>query len=353
MPTIQERPRSGKPSRWRAMVRVKGHELRTRTFDRKTDATRWAAKLEAEVRDGERVSTRQEERSTVQDLVDRYRRDHLSALASAANRENHLVWWVARIGHRTLIEVRRPLLRDCLRALAAGETPSGRPASPATRRRYLATLRHAWNVVAIAEEWTSRNPFRGALTGADSEPRGRVRYLEDAERERLIDAAQAARDPRLFPLVLLALLTGARQGELLALRWRDLDLAGGRAILEDTKNGERRALTLAPAAVAALRALPRRLGNELVFPDRRGRATFPRESWERAVAAAALEDFRFHDLRHTFASYALSAGASLGELAHLMGHKTLAMVKRYAHLERHRAAAVAMAVGERVAGAAV
>lgn len=349
MPTIQARPRKNGPTRWRAMVRVNGHRLRTKTFDRKTDAVRWAAKVETEIRDGERVLTRKEERSTVEDLVDIYRRDHLVGLASARQRENHLQWWVARIGQRKLIELRRPLLRECLRALAAGETPSGRPVSPATRRRYMATLRHAWNVVAVAEEWTSRNPFRGVFTGADAEPRGRVRYLDDDERTRLLEEARAEDDPRLYGLVVLALTTGARQGELLALRWRDLDVAAGRAIVEHSKNGERRGLTLPPPAVAALRTLPRRLGSDQVFAGPNGRAIFPEHAWRCAVARAELADFRFHDLRHTFASYALSAGASLGELAHLMGHKTLAMVKRYAHLEQHRAAEVALAVGARIA----
>ena len=77
-----------------------------------------------------------------------------------------------------------------------------------------------------------------------------------------------------------------------------------------------------------------------MFANRKGRALFPRQAWEKAVETAGVSDFRFHDLRHTFASYALMSGATLAELMHLMGHRSPQMVQRYAHVADEHSGAV-------------
>lgn len=166
------------------------------------------------------------------------------------------------------------------------------------------------------------------------EPRGRVRFLDEDERHRLLTACQASRKRRLYPFVVLALCTGARRGELLGLRWYDVDLDRGVAIVHHSKNGDRRGLAITGLAAQVLEQWRtcRRTGCDLVFHNRHGKPTFPRHAWMEALAAAEVGDFRFHDLRHSFASYLAMSGATLAELAEAMGHKTLAMVKRYAHL---------------------
>jgi integrase len=130
------------------------------------------------------------------------------------------------------------------------------------------------------------------------------------------------------------------------------------ASLAVTKNGQPRPVALSTAAVAILRSLEaqREPSQVYVFPNpvaRRRHPFFPRDAWEMAAKAAELEDFRFHDLRHTFASYLLTEGASLVELAAALGHRSLAMVQRYAHLERPHAARLAEKVARRVQGAGV
>ena len=164
---------------------------------------------------------------------------------------------------------------------------------------------------------------------ARKEPRGRLRYLSDEERSRLLAACRASDDGRLYPLVVVALGTGARQGELLGLRCR--------ATLEHTKNGERRVLPLVPLEGPALDTLKeksavRGIEADDVFGSLRGLPTFPRNAWDQAIQESGVPDFHFHDLRHTFACYMAMSGATLAELAGAIGHKTLAMVKRYAHL---------------------
>src|SRR5215510_2145522 len=117
-------------------------------------------------------------------------------------------------------------------------------------------------------------------------------------------------------VVMLALATGARSGELLSLRWPDVDLKRGTLTFQETKNGERRAVPLTGQALALMgqHAKVRRIDTVLVFPDATGkRPVGIREAWEYAVKRAGISDFRFHDLRHTAASYLAMSGASLAE----------------------------------------
>ncbi len=147
-----------------------------------------------------------------------------------------------------------------------------------------------------------------------------------------------------------ALSTGARRGELLALRWPDVDWQRQVAVLHDTKNRERRALPITGHAFELLQELARvrRIDSDLIFAGPTGKATYPRAAWERALRAAQIDDFRFHDLRHSAASYLAMSGATLAEIAEVLGHKTLAMVKRYSHLTEAHTAGVVARMNERI-----
>ena len=166
------------------------------------------------------------------------------------------------------------------------------------------------------------------------EPRGRVRFLSDEERQRLLDACTTSKNKSLYTIVVLALATGGRQQELLTLRWKDIDFKRGTVTFHQTKNGERRALPLTGQALSLMRqhAKVRRLDTALVFLSTRTKRPRIRDGWEYAVKRAGIADFHFHDLRHSFASYLAMNGASLLEIAEALDHKSLAMVKRYAHL---------------------
>ena len=161
--------------------------------------------------------------------------------------------------------------------------------------------------------WVENNPL--AKVTKPKEPRGRVRFLDDDERERLLAACRESASPDLYPAVILALSTGARAQEVLGLRWPDVDLARRVATLHETKNGERRVLPLAGPALELLRerAKVRRLDTDLVFPGRarRNKPGEPpkppapvdlRAPFETALKRAGIADFRWHDLRHTAAS---------------------------------------------------
>ncbi len=135
---------------------------------------------------------------------------------------------------------------------------------------------------------------------------------------------------------MLALSTGARQAEIMGLRWKQIDLKAKTALLSDTKNNERRALPIVGDALALLnhRAKVRTIGDDRLFPAG-GRSKKPdavadlRAPWEAALKAAEIADFHWHDLRHTCASYMAMSGVSQIEMAKLLGHRTLAMTMRY------------------------
>ncbi|HEV3458245.1 MAG TPA: site-specific integrase [Thermoanaerobaculia bacterium] len=346
--SIQRRiGKNGKVS-WRVRIRMKGHPIQTETFDRKTDAAQWAESVRAAIREGRRFPTSEARRHTLAELIDRYRQEKLPDYDEGEQRQRaaKLAWWRARLGDRYLSDLTPAAISDARSSLAR-MGPGEKPAAPATQNRYLAVLRHALNIAKNEWGWLEDNSAKKVRP--KREPRGLVRYLSQEERERLLAACQESDDPRLYPIVLVALSTGARKSEVVRLRWRDIALDRRTAVLQKTKNGERRTLVLAGQVLDVLKemACVRQIGSDLVFVGRRGIAAFPRKPWDAAVQAAGLEDFRFHDLRHTFASYLAMSGATLPELCEALGHKTLAMVKRYAHLSEAHTSGVVKRMAEK------
>ena len=199
----------------------------------------------------------------------------------------------------------------------------------ATIRRYLAVLGHALNVAVKQWQWLYENPLRRVTK--PPEPRRRVRFLSDDERERLLQACRESRSPYLYAVVVLALSTGARKMELLGLVWCQVDFIRGAIHLEETKNGERRVLPITGYALDLMQqhASGRRVDTNLVFPGRTGlKPIYIRDAFEAAVQRAGISDFCFHDLRHSTASYLAMSGCSLDEIAEILGHKTLEVTRR-------------------------
>lgn len=353
MATITLREARDGSKSYRVEVRLKGAKPQRATFARLTDAKRWAQQTEAAIREGRHFGTVEAKRRTVAELIDRYTRDVLPTKKDGPHQARQLAWWRDRLGHLTLADCTPAVIAETRDALAREPIPSQakdpskagpeRLRSPSTIVRYLAALSHAFTMAVKEWGWIESNPV--AKVTKPKEPRGRVRFLDDAERDALLSACKASSSPDLYPAVVLALSTGARRQEVLGLRWGQIDFARRVATLHETKNGERRVLPLAGPALDLLRerAKIRRLDTDLVFPGRVDptKPTDLRAPFEAALKVAGIEDFRWHDLRHTAASWLAMNGASLAEIAEILGHKTLAMVKRYAHLsEAHTASVV-------------
>jgi integrase len=336
--TIEKRVNGTGELSYRVKVRRKGQPAQTQTFERLTDAKKWAHRAEAAALENRVSNVAEAKRHTLGELVERYCRDVLPSRrpGTRQNRVAQFKVWVHRLGAYALSDVTPAMLveaRDAM--LAEGRTGP-------TVNRYLAALSHVFTVAEKEWAWVESNPLRKVTKYKES--RGRLRYLSREEMARLLEACKASRARDLYPAVLLALSTGMRRAELLGLTWDRVDMKAGRITLEHTKNGERRMVPLQGEALAAVRELVRRLDTPLLFPSRR-HAHKPvdlRTHWETALRLAGIEDFKFHDLRHTAASYLAMSGADMLTIADVLGHKTLAMVKRYAHLsDQHKAAALA------------
>jgi integrase len=367
MASIEKRISAGGPS-FRVKVRLKGHPPQWATFERLTDAKRWAQQTEAAIREGRYFATTEAKRHTLAELLDRYLREVMPRKPkSAKDQTRQLQWWKAQLGSYSLADVTPSLLAEYRDKLAAGTLPDGRmsrdvvrdgkstaeqaePRSPSTVLRYMAALSHVFTIGVKEWGWLDSNPLLKVTK--PTAPRGRVRFLSDDERVALL--AECKAHPDLYLAVVLALSTGARQMEIMGLKWSQVDLSRNVITLYETKNGEIRALPLVHHAYELMqeRAKVRRIDTPLLFPARQ-RADKPldlRSPFEKALERAKIENFRWHDLRHSCASYLAMNGASLAEIAEVLGHKTLQMVKRYAHLSHAHTAKVVEHMNQRIFG---
>lgn len=156
----------------------------------------------------------------------------------------------------------------------------------------------------------------------------------DDELPKLLAACKQERRIPLFELVVFAISTGPRKGEALALRCCDVDLKRRIATINDTKNGEPRALYLDDNLCAMIRAMPsyKKGSKRLLFCTRAGKPLNIEHAWRKALKRAGIRNFRFHDLRHSFASYLAMKGNPLNAIGEALGHKDYKNTKRYAHL---------------------
>ena len=198
--------------------------------------------------------------------------------------------------------------------------------SPATVNRELECLKHMFTK-AIDWGYAKTNPVKGIKFL--KEPPGRLRYLKSEEVVALLNAC--ANHTR--PIVVTALHTGMRKGEILNLKWVDVDLRNRKITVINSKNNESRVIPINQTLHKELSNLFRNTNGEYVFPNREG---LPfghiQRSFSSALKRAKIEDFRFHDLRHTFGSYMVMQGVDLRTVQQVMGHKDIKMTMRYSHL---------------------
>ena len=353
MALIEKRMTDDGKISYRVRIRIKGSPQESATFARLTDAKKWVQSIESAIRENRHFKVTEAKRHTLSELIDRYCVNVLPNKKSAKTQFQQLNWWKTKIGSRPLSDITPSLIAEYRDELGREITIRGKPPSPATVVRYMAALSHAFTIAVKEWGWMEDSPMRKVTK--PREPRGRVRFLSDEERVRLLESCKESSSPYLYPVVVLALSTGMRSGEIMGLTWDNVDLNRGRAILHETKNGERRAVALKGHALELLKELGkvRRIDSNLLFPAKETKTTKPidlRKPWEAAVQKAELHDFRFHDLRHSAASYLAMNGASLAEIAEVLGHKTLQMVKRYAHLSEGHTARVVESMNQKIFG---
>lgn len=336
---------------WQARIRRRGAPTISRTFDLKVDAEGWAREVEREHQRGNIAALSQEaQRTTFAEVADAWikavlpsRRDHGAGTYARAAKAKFGPYFLAAIRGLDVAAWRDNLL-------AAGYSP----------QTVIHHLRLASVIFTYAERDMSIHLPAGNPVKAISKPatpKARDRRLRAGELDYLLRGAQQARKQviGLQQIISLAVETSMRLGELLSLDWGHVDIKRRTAHLPTSKNGESRTIALSTVAIAALAALPRPIAGGRVFTGWANKDGFER-TWRRCVArareayeddcaarvekpdAAFLADLRFHDLRHEATSRLFEKGLGIMEVASMTGHKSLAMLKRYTHVDAERLA---------------
>lgn len=360
MPTIE--PRKDKNQKiigYRAKVRVKGYPPVSATFKKKTDADHWAQRIEAQMREDKYFPSNKAKKHNVSDLIDAYLAD-LRVKNPRRHDEVHtmLTWWKEELGHNILLHFKSHDIIKGQQKLMSRQTSredangNRLMLSPATVNRYTAALHTAMRFGIRPLKWISTNPVDDIDKLKESI--GRTRYLSEDEMKRLLDACQRSKNTHLYAVVILGIATGARRKEIQYIKWTDVNAAATRVTLRKTKNGEVRAIFLTGAAAKIVQKMRDKRPPDEVYvfssPNIPSQPINFESSWQYALKTAGIMDFRFHDLRHTCGSYLAMNGASAVEIAEVLGHKTLQMARRYAHLSDTHTSTVISKMTERVLG---
>ena len=199
---------------------------------------------------------------------------------------------------------------------------------PASVNRELACLKHMYNL-AIKWGYADSNPVREVKLFRENNER--LRYLSAEEEEALIEACA----PHLRPIIIVALNTGMRKGEIFGIQWKSVDFRNRTIRIEKSKNNESRIIPMNELVYEVLREQRKLNKKEYVFVNKNGKPyTDVKHSFTSALKRAGIRDFRFHDLRHTFASNLVMSGADIVTVKELLGHKSIKMTMRYSHLSQ-------------------
>ncbi|HET7833193.1 MAG TPA: site-specific integrase [Gallionella sp.] len=329
MATIRQRG-----TKWQCIIKRTGYPPQTKTFELKRDAEKWGRLQEREIDSGQWVDRTEAERTTLGDLLERYAKE----VSTTKRGKDIEVIRLDAIRHSTLAKHSAATISGKL--IASWRDSRLQRVSSGTVLREMQLLNHVF-AVAI-RDWgiaLHSNPVSHIRKPPAGKPRDRV--LTDAQRAALIAACGQCRNPWVQPVVIFALETAARRGEIKALTWDGVDLQRGTAKLRITKTGDPRTVPLSPACIAMLRSLPRSIDG-YVFP-----VTIQalKQAYERAVARAGIDDFTFHDLRHDALTRLSKMGFSVLELRAISGHTTTTMLQRYVSIDAGDLASRLAAIG--------
>ncbi|MDQ0422263.1 integrase [Peteryoungia aggregata LMG 23059] len=311
--------------RWQAQVRRRGMKPRCKSFDTKQEAEKWARDLESQVdRFGAAPDTKILESTTLGQLLERYQRE-ISPTKRGSVQELQRIDVLRRhdLSYRTLIG----LSQQDIASFRDGRLQS---VAPSTTVRELAILSHVLEVAI--RDWglpLARNVVK--LVRRPVIRNERSRRLTGDEEQQLLDGCGGGQTPYFKTLLILAIETGMRRGEILGLRWSDISHNRRVITLALTKNGSGREVPLSQRAFEALMDWRDRapVDQSTVFPMTPGALE---QAWRRLLIRSGIKSLRFHDLRHEGVSRLFERGLNIIEVSSISGHKELRMLKRYTHL---------------------
>ena len=327
MATIQRIARLNKVV-YRAIIRKKSKKTISRTFSAKTLAVQFIRNVEANHKLRYSLEFEVSNKIRLSELTAEYLKGYYRG-KDLVEQTRKLSIWASHLNNSKISDITVEGVESGLSVLSVLSVLSNK-LSNASINRHKASLS---GVLTFAQRkyGLPTNPARHIP--ALPENNARTRFLSEAERLSLFEACRASEWPKLYLLVLLAITTGARKGELLNLKWFDIDLERFTAYVATTKNGQPKVL---PLTSSVINELKRFVDSEhsLIFNSKLKPSQPFRfyKLWKKALQEADVKDFRFHDLRHTTASYLAQSGASLLEIADVLGHKQISVTQRYAHL---------------------
>lgn len=332
---IEERTAPDGTVSYRAKIRIKGHPSVSITGVRLTDVVRKRQEVMTDIRRrGKYFQAAEASKHTFGELIDRYITVVLPRKPKSMKKQSaQLLCWKKQIGDRLLSDVTTALIVEVRDRLGTGTTYRKTKRSSATVNRYLAVLSHAFSV---EWQWLSESPIKRLK---QKESSGRIRYLSDNERDRLLQACKESKNKYLYLVVLISLSTGLRLNEIMTLRFEDIKRENNNCLLniKDTKNGYPHLIPLVGIAkqLLAEHEKIRRLDTDLVFPATKGFKPAPavlRTAWEEALKKADIQDFSFHCLRHTAASWLAQANISGPIIQKILNHRSSNISARYIHM---------------------
>ena len=318
MATIRKRG-----DKWQVQIRRKGEVPFSRTFGLRRDADIWARMVETQA---DRKDLPKDPRllgqHTLGELVVRYR-----DTVSVKKRGKEMEQWVLNAFLRHSLCV-RSLSNITAIDFTAYRDERLQEIKPNSLKRQLDVIHNLFEVAR--DEWGlpfKENPLdKIRLDCTDTR---RERRLRPGEFERLVDACGLCRNPYVLPIIKLAIETGMRRGEILAIQWHDIDIREQSLTIPRSKNGRSRHIPLTSKAIAIIQGVEK-VGDR-VFPVT---ANGFRLAWQRVKTRARIEDLHFHDLRHEAISRFFELGLTTPEVALISGHRDMRMLFRYAHAMR-------------------
>lgn len=318
---------------WRAVVRVKGHPTVCASFSRKQEAEDWKRETKQQIKSGKYRIAKSSERKLLAELIDAYNRDVVDAHYKAvADTKRHLAYFRETIGEYALIYLTPELILEQRRRLIETPTDRGARRSAATVNRYMSSLRGALRYACRSLRWIDENPIQNLIKLKESPQKRRI--LSEEEEIRLLDACKRSSNRYLYCITLIAITTGARKGEILALTWDCIDFEERIAWIKKSKNGRPRRIGLVASVISKLQTLydSRDPSKHLIFASKTAFGKLdPKKAWERALQEADIDNFVFHGLRHHFASFGGNIGATGVQLRTQLGHTTSTMTDHYTH----------------------
>lgn len=308
-------------NKWQARVSRKGEQSLVKTFQTREDAEKWARSIEVKWDKGTYQNTHQAQKTSFGELIERYLRE-VTPLMRGAQADTI----------RLKAILRRPIAKVNILQLNSSRIAKYRDErlteiAPGTVVRELAYFSSIIN--HARREWGINIPNPVLSIRKPAQPQGRNRVLSHDEERILLQACEPKANRNIYtrPFVILALETAMRRGEILSLRWENIDYLKRTAYLQLTKNGESRTVPLSTRAVETLQALPVSIDGRVLPINFAALET----NFKRARDRAELRDLRIHDLRHTAITRLAERLPNLIELSAVSGHKSLAMLKRYYH----------------------